>query len=321
MDKKTALIIENNRDEAELITEHIPSYDFIIAYDAKQGLNMAITHNPDLIVLDVMMPGFNEASKRDPDITGYEVCKELKRNFLTKHIPVIIVTGRGVKGYIKDYKTALQDIGADDYLSKPVDYDELEARLGALLRRHTQDRESSPLTGLPGNKAINDKVTQIIQSPDKWAVCYLDIDNFKSYNDHQSYGWQKGDEVIQMTGRTIADSIDSINDGEVFMGHIGGDDFVFIVPLDECESVVKQIITVFDTNIRSFYFNEDLEKGWISGKDRDSGKQRQFPIMTISIGAISNRDKSFSEPQEISSECAKLKKEAKKQKGSSYILK
>jgi PleD family two-component response regulator len=185
------------------------SYDVLVAHDGEEALEQISHKTPDLVVLDVQMP------KMD----GYAVCKQIKSDMYLRHIPVLMLTSQaGVQSKI----TGLEQ-GADDYLTKPFEMEELLARIRTLLRRARIDLEANPLTRLPGNVTIENEIVYRIKNKSPFAVLYVDLNSFKAYND--VYGFVKGDDVIRETARLLR--VVAEPDGG-FIGHIGGDDFIVI---------------------------------------------------------------------------------------------
>lgn len=175
---------------------------------------------------------------------------------------------------------------------------------------------SNPLTGLPGNLVIEERLKKLITSQEPFAVMYLDLDNFKAYND--KYGFERGDQILLLTSQIVSRSIGKSGSTDGFLGHIGGDDFIIITKPEFMESLSEKIIELFDREIKSKYSLTDLTKGYIEVKNR-RGQLEQFPIMSISIAAITNRLRKFTNYLEIAEVAADLKKLAKQRLGSCVI--
>jgi len=260
------------------------------------------TH-PDIIVLDYSMP------RKD----GLELAQELKNNPLFAHIPIIICTAYSEK------QTKLKGLsmGIDDYLIKPVDTDELVARIRMILKRNKQVLDTNPLSKLPGNPSIQARVEREIAQGGKFAVLYLDLNNFKAYNDN--YGFEAGDRVIKATANLLVKlTIQNENDKD-FIGHIGGDDYIVVTAFDHCEELAKRIVTGFDEIAPSFYSKEDRERGSIVSTDRQ-GNIKKFPFLSISIGVVNNMTRPLVSFAQVSSIGTELKKAAKVAAKSNYII-
>ena len=184
-------------------------------------------------------------------------------------------------------------------------------------RLRLQALDYNALSHLPGNRAIKNAVTKAINGNVPRTVVYCDLDNFKAYND--AYGFAEGDNVIQFTGEVISQACKHSKARDYFIGHIGGDDFVFIAHSDYLEEICGRIVDRFDHGIRAFYRSDDLEKGLIESKDRQ-GQLQKYPIMTISMAGVDLSKKAFEHHLEVSETCAELKKQAKKYNGSILFI-
>jgi diguanylate cyclase (GGDEF)-like protein len=177
--------------------------------------------------------------------------------------------------------------------------------------------DASPLTRLPGNIAIERVLNKKLYENDPFAVCYADLDNFKAYNDR--YGYIKGSEVIKMTGEVIYNAVTEQSSKDAFVGHVGGDDFVMVVPAEDASKVCETVIDVFTLKIRDYYNAEDLAKGAIEGKDR-YGVKRIFPIMTISIAVLTCQKGEYDSAVKIAKAAVQIKEYAKESPGSNYLI-
>jgi diguanylate cyclase (GGDEF)-like protein len=299
------LVVDDDPNIRELIVETLGNgkYDPIEARDGKEALKICKVEKPDIVILDVMMP----------DLDGLEVCLRLRSEALTSHIPIILLTA---KGMLED-KIKGMETGADDYLTKPFDPLELEARINMHLRRTIRDSEASPLTGLPGNRAIEEVIESRIRAELKFAVCYIDLDDFKAYNDR--YGFLAGSEVIKLTTKAILDAIEKFGNKDDFVGHIGGDDFLVVTEMERAPLLSLEIIRLFDTRIPSQYEPEDRDRGYIISTDRQ-GKVNNFSIMTISIAVVHNSYRGLEHPGKVAQIAAELKKYAKNMQGSNCVF-
>ena len=176
---------------------------------------------------------------------------------------------------------------------------------------------SNPLTGLPGNLVIEEHLRRLLAKDSAFAVLYIDLNNFKAYND--KYGFEKGDKVLLMTAETLSRSLAREGQGEDFVGHIGGDDFIVITAPERAERIARAIIEIFDAEIQSAYSAEDLARGSIQVKNR-KGKMESFPITSIAVAGLTNQYKKFNNYWEIPEVAAELKKVAKQQRGSGFVF-
>ncbi len=210
-----------------------------------------------------------------------------------------------------------------DFVPDVNEYDEFGTLSRALTSMAEQlsklkkmDIDTSPLTRLPGGMAVENFLHQKIKYGQKIAFCLLDIDKFKSFNDR--YGYARGNDVIKFTGDLIRRVVTEIMSPDSFVGHIGGDDFVVIVPFNSFDTICEEIINKFDKNIVKFYDKEDLEKGYIISKTRQ-GEISEFPIMSISIAVVTNKDDLSLSSVKIGELAAELKEYAKTFEGSIYL--
>ncbi|MFC1708436.1 response regulator [Candidatus Omnitrophota bacterium] len=304
MSKTKILIIDDDPDIREVlnITLTQEGYDVIEAPDGQEGLKLAQTKNPNLVIVDFKMP----------KLDGIGVCKELKNDILLSHMPIIMLTGQGD---LTD-KIGGIDSGADDYIVKPFEPEELIARIRMIIRRARRDLEANPLTRLPGNISILNEIQKRIDQGSKFSVCYIDLDKFKAYND--KYGFERGDEVIKESARILIRTMKAIGNVDDFIGHIGGDDFVAITTPDKVDALCQEIIEDFDKASLALYSEEDRKAGFILAKDRQ-GIERKIPLISISIGVVSNEKKEISHMAEVGEIGAELKRQAKNIDGSNYV--
>jgi diguanylate cyclase (GGDEF)-like protein len=298
------LVVDDEVGVLAWVTSLLESWGYQVqtSSDGFEAIQLARATKPDLILLDV---GMNPMS-------GPEVCEKLKQDYVTRSIPVILLTVQDqVLGKVEGLTR-----GADDYVVKTVDPLELQARIQTVVRRTEEQSNANPLTKLPGNVAIDREVVRRWSSWDRFSVCYCDIDNFKAYNDR--YGYEAGDKIILHTANLLVEAVAGFGTPDDFVGHVGGDDFVFLtVPVFQ-EAVCKEIIARFDETIPSFYDEEDRERGYIEIENR-RGKLETFPLMTITIAAVNNVRKSFESAHMISERAAEIKKYLKQFEGSNYL--
>ena len=273
--------------------------------DEKQALFYIYNSPPDIILVDYR----NFIDKKRNFINT------LKKDNVFGHLPIVLFVNKNTSIYNPNL---IEDLIFDDYILLPIEDDEdILLRLNLVVFRTFRELDANPLTRLPGNTSIIKELEKRIASGEKFAVCYTDLDNFKAFND--KYGFLRGDEVIRLAAGIIVNAVYSIEKKDTFVGHIGGDDFVFIIPPEEVENVCTQIINNFDLIIPSLYDPEDKEKGYIISRDRQ-GKKVKFPIISISIAVVTNVHRDIKHPGEISAIAASLKKLAKNKKGSVFVV-
>jgi len=298
------LIVDDDPDIRDVLklTLSEEKYEILEACDGEEALKIIHNNQPDLILLDYQIP----------KIDGREVCRRIKKDLLLRHLPIIMVTG---KGDIND-KVVGMDAGADDYVVKPFEPKELMARIRMILRHTERDLEANPLTRLPGNVSILKELSRRLETKSLFAVCYLDLDKFKSYND--KYGFEHGDEVIRDTARLLISSTKELGNPDDFIGHIGGDDFVIVTTVDKTDLLCQKIILNFENLVPSFYSEKDRKNGFIIGHDR-KGKEQKIPLISISIGVVTNEHRKITHVAQIGEIGAELKSCAKSLQRSNYV--
>lgn len=301
------LIADDDEDiraflEVELTLE---GYSTVEAADGLQALERARRDGPDLIVLDVNMP----------QLDGLAVLRRLREDARTAHLPVILLTARG---QASDTVEGL-DAGADSYLTKPFLAEVLLAHVRAALRRADQQAARSPLTGLPGNERILSELTERLERGEPVALLYVDLDQFKPFNDH--YGFLRGDQAIQATATLLQRVASDAGDERTFVGHVGGDDFVVITGPELAEPLARRITDRFDQLAPSLYDPADRDAGSIEVPDRRGTPQR-FPLLSLSIGVASTASRDLQHPGELVEVATEMKRFAKRreQPSSAYEL-
>lgn len=303
MHKAKILTIDDDPDILDVLELTLSEqYDVFQANNGEEGLNMLQQKNPDLIICDYTMPIMN----------GRDFCVALKKDILLRHIPIIMLTG---KGEVQDRITGIE-AGVDDYIVKPFDPSELLARIRMILKRVESSLDANPLSHLPGNTSIMEEFQRHIDSKEKFAVGYADLDKFKAYND--VYGFEKGDDIIRETARILIQVVREVGGADSFVGHVGGDDFVFIMDDNLIDEASQKIVDCFNEKVSSFYNKKDFEAGYISGKDRQ-GNEEKLGLLAISIGIVSNASQEISHVAQISEIAAELKKYAKSIDGSNFV--
>lgn len=268
-----------------------------------EQINIALKNIPFLIIIN------EDAIDRDV----VEVCEKIRTDEDNKITPIIVVSSNTDRGHRLD---VLRE-SVEYYIKKPVDTDYLYYTVKNLNRLLNINRRISALTGLPGNVQIHAELKKRIAKGEEFSVLYLDLDNFKAYND--VYGFLKGDQIIEFTAQTIIKCTHQFFLEDSFIGHIGGDDFIAIVPSAEVDNVCQSIIATFDKEVTRFFTDEDLERGYIEVANR-KGIMEQFPLTSISIGVVIVEKGRFSNILEIGEVGAQVKHVAKSIMGSSYAI-
>jgi diguanylate cyclase (GGDEF)-like protein len=299
------LVADDDEDIVRFVEVNLRLEGFRVATasDGQEALRAAHDLMPDLILLDVMMP----------EMDGFEVCQRLRSEARTRHISVIMLTAKSLSAD----KVVGLTAGADDYMIKPFDPIELIARVKSALRRSREMRDVNPLTQLPGNVQVQEEVSRRVASGTPFALMYIDLDNFKAFNDH--YGFLRGDEAIKLLARCAAEAVDRKDGEESFLGHIGGDDFVVIVKPQAAEPLAQEVIRLWDERVVDLYDAEDVQQGYIEVTDRRKQLHR-YPFTTVSIGIASNTGRVIDSHWTASEIAAEMKAFAKNDRGSSYEI-
>jgi diguanylate cyclase (GGDEF)-like protein len=298
------LIVDDDPDIRDVlrITLEDEKYEVYEAENGEEGLKAIQNKTFDLALLDYKMP----------KMTGLELCARIKKDILLRHLPVIMVTG---KGEITDKIDGI-DSGADDYIVKPFEPKELLARIRMVVRRTERDLEANPLSRLPGNVSILNEFSQRLENKLPFAVCYVDLDKFKAYND--TYGFEHGDDVIREVARILIRSTRDTGSPEDFIGHIGGDDFIIVTTPDKADTLCSAIIESFDKIIPSFYNETDRNNGYILAKGRQGGENK-IALMSVSIGVVTNEFRKIDHVAQIGEIGAELKGYAKTVGKSNFV--
>ncbi len=278
-----------------------PNYKFISV--KTEQIDIALKNIPALIVIN------EDAINRDV----VDLCRQIRKDEDNTITPVIVVSSDGSR----EHRVSILQESIEYFIKKPVDEKYLYYTVKNLNRLLASNRRMSPLTGLPGNVQIHAELKKRIQRKEAFSVLYLDLDNFKAYND--VYGFLKGDQIIEFTAETIVKSVHTNEIEESFVGHIGGDDFVAIVPGTSCEKLCQNILAYFDKHVGRYFTDDDLEKGYIEVANR-KGIIEQFPLTSLSIGVVVADVGRFSNILEIGEVGAQVKHAAKSVMGSSYAV-
>jgi PleD family two-component response regulator len=278
-------------------------YDVVAATDGRQALDLLSKHQPDLLLLDLMMPHMD----------GFAVLERIRQSRESRRLPVIMLTAhdrcctrvKGLRG------------GANDYVTKPFDQEELLARVSNMLETSQSQREANPLTGLPGNLAIEREVQRRLTGGDAFGAMYVDIDHFKGFNDH--YGYARGDRAISFLAHVLCGTVDQLGDPGDFVGHIGGDDFLVVCESARAEAIARAVVDGFDAGVPALHDAEDLEAGYLQSQTR-TGEIARIPLISLTIALIAEAAGRFSHHAAMSDALAELKAHGKRQRGSVVVI-
>ena len=297
MGKARLLVVEDDIDIGNMLKIYFSGMDFEVdvAMRGSDALEKTKQVLPHLIVLDIMLP----------DIDGYEVCRNLRTNMRTSHIPVIFLTQKDERS---DKLQGLE-LGADDYITKPFDIEELKLRGQGAIRRSERESLTDPRSGRPAGRLIEDQLRRIIRLKG-WALLDTGINHFEPFKN--VYGFVAGDDVIRFTSMLIGEVVDEIGTTSDFIGHAGGDNFIVITTEEKAETIKARLKERFDNEVLTHYNFMDRQQGFIQAPSSGDTIVKA-PFMTMSIGIVSSSQHSFADIREIT----ELSAEARRQDATS----
>lgn len=263
---------------------------------------MALRGRPRCAVIDA----------RDDPAHALAACRELKADSFTGIVPTVVFCVSGAEAL-----TAAFDAGADEVIDDGMPSEIVLKRLDAMLARSDRDTTVHPSTRLPGTFEIEADIARRLEAGEQFAVCYADLDHFKEFNDRYSY--YDGDRVIRILAKILHDVVKGLCASAGFVGHIGGDDFIFIVPLRIVNEACAEVVEIFDALVPFQYSEQDRRAGYYFGKDR-RGQLHRVPLMTVSIGVVTNERRSFTHAGQVSELATEMKSYAKTLPGSVYTI-
>ena len=293
MGKPRLLVVEDDNDIANMLKIYFGGMDYEVDVAPRGGLALEKTRTvlPHLIVLDIMLP----------DIDGYEVCRTLRTNTRTSHIPVIFLTQKDERS---DKLQGLE-LGADDYITKPFDIEELKLRVQGAIRRSERESLTDPRSGLPAGRLIEEQLRRIIRQED-WALLDLRINHFEPFRD--VYGFVAGDDVLRFTAMLLSEVVDEMGASSDFIGHAGGDNFIIITKNESMIPLRDRIKSRFAEEVQTHYNFMDRQQGFIQVPKPEGGTM-QVPFMTLAVGAVSPAQQSFSDIREITELAAEARRQ------------
>jgi GGDEF domain-containing protein len=274
----------------------------LVVRDVETLMSVALRSRPRVVVFDV----------RSCASTVLEALFELKCDSYTGVVPAVAISTEDFASFDAGFGA-----GADEVVREHQDPSEVRIRLDAMLRRSDRDLYVHPSTRLPGAVEIERDITRRLELGAQFATCYADLDHFKEFNDRYSY--YEGDRVIRILAQILHDVVKGVCHEDGFVGHIGGDDFIFIIPIDAVTEVCSEIVSIFDTLIPYQYSEPDRRAGYFFGKDR-RGQLHRVPLMTVSIGIVTNERRTFTHAAQVSALATEMKSYAKTLPGSVYSI-
>ncbi|WP_022853016.1 GGDEF domain-containing protein [Thermodesulfatator atlanticus] len=301
MNLKSKLVLLAEEEIKEKTSSLKKFYEITYFYDPMVAVEKIFAAPPDILLVQ-------ESLAKDL-IKGLILA--LKNDLRLTCMPVVLIVER------INLPKSWEDCPVDDFVFSDSSLDEYLSRINLALARVKRLADNNPLTGLPGNTSILKTIQEKLNTKEDVAVAYVDIDQFKPFNDR--YGFARGDEILRMVGRVLLNVISDKCREKGFVGHIGGDDFVFICPNEQIEETCKEIIKEYESILPSFLDPEDLKKGYFVAKDRQ-GIERKIPFPSISIAVVPLKKGKFKHYGEVSAAASQVKKMAKAIEGNSYFI-
>ena len=292
MGKARLLIVEDDVDIGNMLKIYFGGmeFDVDVAVRGSDALEKTKQVLPHLIVLDIMLP----------DIDGYEVCRNLRTNMRTSHIPVIFLTQKDERS---DKLQGLE-LGADDYITKPFDIEELKLRVQGAIKRSERESLTDPRSGLPAGRLIEEQLRRVIREKG-WALLDARVNNFEPFKD--VYGFVAGDDVLRFSAMLIGEVVDELGTSSDFIGHAGGDNFIIITTGDKSEAMKTRLKERFDKEVQSHYNFMDRQQGFVQAPAAD-GTSLKVPFMNLSVGIVSPAAHSFADIREITELAAEARR-------------
>ena len=294
MTAKARILIADDEPHIRRILQFLleqEGFEVHMAEDGEEAWKAVASFQPDLVLLDVMMPRMD----------GFAVLEIVRAGFETARLPVILLTAKGEE---QDKVKGLAG-GANDYIVKPFNHDELLLRVTNLLEATRREREANPLTGLPGNRAIDREIQDRIATGQEFGFMYIDMDRFKSFND--KYGYSRGDRAISFLAGVLVGITQKYGSGKEFVGHVGGDDFVVVTTSQDAERLARRIIHEFDEGKEDLHDEEDFKNGYLEIESRN-GQVERFPLVTLTLALVSECQGRFEHPAQLSDTMVELKR-------------
>jgi PleD family two-component response regulator len=297
MSKGRILVVEDDFDISNMLNLYFKSldYDVFVAPRGEKALELTRQKMPNVIVLDIMLP----------DIDGYEVCRRLRTNLRTSHIPILFLTQKDERSD----KIHGLELGADDYITKPFDVEELRLRVRNTIKRAELESLTSPSTGLPSGRLIEQQLRELLRE-ESWGLLYIGISRLDAFN--EVYGFVAGEEVLRFTGMLINDAVDELGTVDDFIGHIGGDDFLVVTEKDLVGTLRKTLIERFEEKVGTHYDFMTRSQGYLEMQD-DEGNTVQVPLMSLQVGVLTSDDGPFTDIREITEVAAEMRRRSQQE--------
>jgi diguanylate cyclase (GGDEF)-like protein len=295
MTKSRILIVEDEMDVANMLSVYFEAGDHetLMVARGQDALDICREKMPNLVILDINLP----------DIDGYEVCRGLREHLRTSHIPIIFLTQRDERSD----RIAGLELGADDYITKPFDLEELGLRVQNALQRASRENLTNPTTGLPSGRLIEEQLKQLLSTDDEWTLLYMGINGLDFFN--EVYGFVAGDHVLRFAALLLSETVNKLGTYDDFVGHTGGDDFIVVTVPSKSQQIKEEIVRRFNEEVQTFYSFTDRERGYLEITDAE-GKEQRVQLMTLSLGEIDDKTAEFSDIMEITEVAAEVRRRA-----------
>jgi len=296
MNKGRILVVEDDFDISNMLRIYFggQGFEVSVAPRGRDALEMTRKGLPNLILLDIMLP----------DMDGYSVCRELRTTTRTSHVPIIFLTQRDERSDKIEGLT----LGADDYITKPFDIEELKLRVQNSIARQERENSLDPRTGLPSGRLIEDQLRRIIREQN-WALLDCNLRYFDRFRD--VYGFIAGDEALRFTAMLIGEVIDEVGTSNDFVGHPGGDNFIILTAADRAAALRDRLKARFAEEIVTHYNFIDRDRGYTVAKDTrtDEEKEIRVPLMRLAVGIVTPEARPFSDIREITELAAEARRQ------------
>jgi len=294
MSQGRILVVEDDPDIGNMLRIYFESkgYDVSVARRGEDALEMCRHQLPNVIVLDIMLP----------DMDGYDVCRELRDSLRTSHIPIIFLTQKDERSD----KIRGLELGADDYITKPFDVEELNLRVRNAMARSRYESLTNPTTSLPSGQLIEERLRQLVRDGE-WAIVYIGVSGLDAFG--EVYGFVAGEEVLRFTAMILSETVDCVGTLNDFIGHVGGDEFIVVTEKGKARRLAKEVKERFDASVGTHYDWQARERGYLVVED-DEGNETQVDLMTLAVGVITSDDGPFADIREITEAAANARRQA-----------
>lgn len=283
MSKGRILVVEDDFDISNMLRIYFGGQGYTVEVASRGNDAIAATQRqaPNLIVLDINLP----------DISGYDVCRKLRTTTRTRHIPIIFLTQKDERSD----KIIGFELGADDYITKPFDIEELKLRVRNTIDSSERSRKVDAISNLPGGSLIEDYLRELMRNPRTWTYIDMKIANFEMFSD--VYGWTAADEVIRFTAFLLGELVEQLGTPDDYIGHPGRDNFIMITHVEDPTALIEKIKETFTEKVKQHYSFIDRERGYMLVPD--AAAEKQVDLMSMSMGSVSTRTHQFSDIREI----------------------